>query len=118
MNEEYLHKLQFLRVARSNINLLTMLGNLFNKLALNKAVYNLNPTWQPYCVFGFNSKALKTLLKLNNLEIEEIYIYGDPNVPSDGGKVDKINAIIGTIVQKIANSISLGTNMYVWAKKS
>lgn len=99
-------------------NLLTMLGNLFNKLALNKAVYNLNPTWQPYCVFGFNSKALKTLLKLNNLEIEEIYIYGDPNVPSDGGKVDKIKAIIGTIVQKIANSISLGTNMYVWAKKS
>ena len=98
-------------------NLLTILGNSFNKLTFNKAVYNLNPTWQPYCVFGFNPKALRILLKANSINIEDMLIFGDPIVPSSGGLQDKIKAIIGTLVQKIANRISLGTNMYVWARK-
>jgi len=98
-------------------NLLTILGNFLNKITFNKAVYNLNPTWQPYCVFGFNPKALRILLKLNRINIEEILIYGDPIIPSSGGLKDKIKATMGTLVQKIANRVSLGTNMYVWARK-
>ena len=98
-------------------NLLTLLGNFLNKLTFSKAIYNLNPTWQPYCVFGFNSNSLRFLLNANSLQIEDIYIHGDPIIPSAGGMKDKIKAIIGTLVQKIANNISLGTNMYVWAKK-
>ena len=98
-------------------NLLTILGNSFNKLTFNKAVYNLNPTWQPYCVFGFNPKALRILLMANSINIEDMLIFGDPIVPSSGGLQDKIKAKIGTLVQKIANRISLGTNMYVWARK-
>ena len=98
-------------------NLLTILGNYFNKLTFNKGVYNLNPTWQPYCVFGFNSKSLEILLESNQIKIEDIVIRGDVDVPYVGGFKDKIKAILATLIQRLANNLSLGTNMYVWGKK-
>ncbi len=98
-------------------NLLTILGNLFNKLTFNEGVYNLNPTWQPYCVFGFNSKALETLLGVNKIKIEDVVIRGDVDVPYAGGIKDKVKAMLAALIQRLANNLSLGTNMYVWGKK-
>tara|TARA_B100000787_G_scaffold168823_1_gene158391 strand:+ start:1257 stop:2090 length:834 start_codon:yes stop_codon:yes gene_type:complete len=98
-------------------NLFTAIGNLYNKITGSKAVLNLNPTWQPYAVYGFNSTALRVLLERNEIKIGDIAIYGDPTIPLAGGLKDKILARIGAMIQKLANLLSLGTNMYVWGKK-
>jgi len=98
-------------------NLLTMTGNFINRLLGQKAVYNLNPTWHPYCVYGFNPKALRMLLNQNNIEITEILIYGNPSTPFAGGAKDKVKVLIAIMIKRLANIISLGTNMYVWGKK-
>ena len=98
-------------------NLLTIIGNFFNRLFGKKNVYNLQPTWQPYCVFGFNPKALGILLDKNNIEINEILIHGALGIPLAGGIKDRIKVLIGILIQRVANLISLGTHMYVWGKK-
>ena len=98
-------------------NLLTIAGNFFNRLFGKKEVYNLQPTWEPYHVFGFNPKALRFLLAENNIEINEILIHGAPGIPLTGGIKDRIKVLVGIQIQRLANVISLGTNMYVWGKK-
>lgn len=98
-------------------NLLTIIGNLTNRLLRKKDIYNLQPSWHPYCVFGFNPKALRMLLNKNKIEINEILIYGEPGVPFAGGMKDRVQVITAILIQRLANVISLGTNMYVWGKK-
>ena len=77
----------------------------------------MQPTWEPYHVFGFNPKALRFLLAENNIEINEILIHGAPGIPLTGGIKDRIKVLVGIQIQRLANVISLGTNMYVWGKK-
>lgn len=98
-------------------NLLTITGNFLNKILGKDDVYNLQPTWEPYHVFGFNPKALRLLLEKNNIEINEILIHGAPGIPFAGGVKDRIKVLVAMLIQRIANSISLGANMYVWGKK-
>ena len=98
-------------------NLLTIIGNGVNKLLGKKDIYNLQPTWEPYHVFGFNLKALSTLLKKNSIIIEESIIRGAPAIPYAHGFKDKIKVFIGIQVQRIANLVSLGSNMFVWGRK-
>ena len=85
--------------------------------SLKKSIFNLNPTWQPYAVYGFNKQALTMLCKKNNIEIENIVVHGDPVIPLAGGLSDKAKSLLGISIQKLANLLSLGTNMYVWGKK-
>ena len=68
-------------------------------------------------MFGFNSKALEILLGVNQIKIEDVVIRGDVDVPYAGGIKDKVKAILATLIQRLANNLSLGTNMYVWGKK-
>ena len=82
-------------------NLLTMIGNLANRIFGNEAVYNLQPTWEPYHVFGFNPKSLRILLEKNNIEITDILVHGSPFIPYSGGFVDKIKVFIGNADSKI-----------------
>lgn len=98
-------------------NLLTIIGNFLNKILRNKSVYNLQPTWEPYHVFGFNPKALTVLLNKNNIKITEILIHGNPYVPFSGGIKDWIKTTLAIFIQTLANLISLGNNMYVWGIK-
>ena len=98
-------------------NLLTILGNFSSKLVGSKAVYNLQPTWEPYHVFGFNPKSLKRLLDKNDIEISSIRIYGAPSIPRGKGLKDMIKVFIGINIQRFANKISLGSNMFIWAKR-
>jgi len=98
-------------------NLLTILGNFSNKIFGNKAVYNLQPTWEPYHVFGFNLKSLKLLLNKNDIEISTIRIHGAPSIPNGKGVKDMIKVFIGINIQRLANKISLGSNMFIWAKR-
>ena len=98
-------------------NLLTILGNFSSKLVGSNAVYNLQPTWEPYHVFGFNPKSLKRLLDKNDIEISSIRIYGAPSIPRGKGLKDMIKVFIGINIQRLANKISLGSNMFIWAKR-
>jgi 2-polyprenyl-3-methyl-5-hydroxy-6-metoxy-1,4-benzoquinol methylase len=98
-------------------NLVTITGNFFNRLFGKKDVYNLQPTWEPYHVFGFNPKALRILLDENNIEINEILIHGAPGMPFAGGIKDMIKVLVAIQIQRLANVMSLGTNMYIWGKK-
>jgi len=98
-------------------NLLTILGNFSNRLLGNKAVYNLQPTWEPYHVFGFNPKSLKRLLDKNDIEISSIRIHGAPSIPNGKGFKDMVKVFIGINIQRFANKISLGSNMFIWAKR-
>jgi 2-polyprenyl-3-methyl-5-hydroxy-6-metoxy-1,4-benzoquinol methylase len=98
-------------------NLLTMTGNFFNMILGKKDIYNLQPTWEPYHVFGFNPKALRILLEKNDIEINEVLIHGAPGIPFAGGFKDRIKVLLAILIQRIANIISLGTNMYVWGRK-
>ena len=66
---------------------------------------------------NINSKSLEILLESNQIKIEDIVIRGDVDVPYVGGFKDKIKAILATLIQRLANNLSLGTNMYVWGKK-
>ena len=70
-------------------NLLTIIGNSLNKL----------------------------MGKKNNIEIDSFLIHGDAAIPFAGGLSDKAKAFIGIAIQRAANIISMGTNMYVWGKK-
>ena len=98
-------------------NLLTIIGNFLNRILGREDVYNLQPTWEPYHVFGFNPKALRILLEKNKIELNEILIHGAPCIPFAGGMKDRIKTLVAIFIQKIANFISLGSNMYVWGKK-
>ena len=95
----------------------SIIGNFFNRLFGKKDVYNLQPTWVPYHVFGFNPKALRILLDENNIEINEILIHGVPGMPFAGGIKDRIKVLVAILIQRLANVMSLGTNMYIWGKK-
>ena len=98
-------------------NLLTILGNFSNKLFGNEAVYNLQPTWEPYHVYGFNPKSLRYLLDKNDIEINSIHIHGAPSIPKAEGLKDLFKVLVGVNIQRLANKISLGSNMFIWAKR-
>ncbi|MAV94066.1 class I SAM-dependent methyltransferase [Pseudomonadota bacterium] len=99
-------------------NLLTIVGNLINKLLFRKGIYNLQPTWKPFHVFGFNPKSLKMVLMNNNIEILSIKTSAAVKVRSSKNLTDKIMSYIAMFIKIIANYIGLASNLYVWAKKS
>ena len=98
-------------------HLLSIIGNIYNKITLNKGVFNLQPTWIPFHVFGFNPKSLKILLKKHGLKIEETLIWANPKIKSSNSFNDKIKCGIATQINKIANITRLASNMFVWARK-
>ncbi len=99
-------------------NLLTMIGNLVNKLLFKKGIYNLQPTWKPFHVFGFNPKSLKMILLKNNINITHIKASAKVDVRSSDNIKDISVSFFAMIVKAVANYIGLASNLYVWAKKN
>ena len=62
-------------------HLLSLLGNLWNRLWRRDSVLNLSPTWSPYHVFGFNPKALSTLLAKHGFSVTAVQIFAATEVP-------------------------------------
>lgn len=98
-------------------NLLTMVGNLFNRMRRSPAVFNLSPTWVPYHVFGFNPPSLKRLLEHYGFTITHLRLYTLPTIPSRPMMSDRVKAFVGSQVLRLANTIGLAGNMYVWARR-
>lgn len=98
-------------------HLLSVIGNLWNRLWGSRAVFNLSPTWPPYHVFGFNPKALSTLLAKHHFSVVALRINATPQVPSTGRRGDRIRSWVATQVNRVANWTGTASNMYVWAER-
>lgn len=99
-------------------NLLTIVGNAWNAVKGSPAVYNLQPTWPPYHVFGFNPRAIEVLLSKHGFEIEELRVQADTHVPSRDDWRDRIRALVASQIHRLGNRTRLGANMEVWARRS
>jgi SAM-dependent methyltransferase len=98
-------------------NLLTSIGNTVNRLAGNKAVYNLSPTWIPFHVFGFNQRSLSRLLDKHGLDMMECQVWASTGVPARAELWDRLKAWGATQVMRLANLTGSAGNMSVWARK-
>ena len=99
-------------------NLLTMVGNAWNRLRGSRAVYNLQPTWPPYHVYGFNPRALRKLLEKHDFRIESLEVHAAPKVPFREGSVDRARAFVATQINRVANYTGTASNMNVWARRN
>lgn len=98
-------------------NAMTRVGNLVHRLMRNPAVYNLSPSWPPYHVYGFNPKAMRTLLKKHGFELTGLKIFSSPRIPSRPEIKDRVKALAAAQVMRIGNLTGTATNMFVWARK-
>lgn len=99
----------------SEPNLLTRLHRVGAWLSRTNAVLNLSPTFPPYHVFGFNTDSLARLLSQHGFVVEDCRVWAAPEVPSRGG-VDAVRAAAASTVNRVANLIGQGANMFVWAR--
>tara|TARA_X000000950_G_scaffold241694_1_gene295475 strand:+ start:558 stop:1481 length:924 start_codon:yes stop_codon:yes gene_type:complete len=98
-------------------NIVTILYSLVMKILRKKQCLNLQPTWQPYHLFGFNRKSIKKILNKYDFKILNISIWSPPK-PSF--KVNKKNFLIYLtifLINIFGNLISLSQNMFVYARK-
>ncbi|MGH9391356.1 MAG: class I SAM-dependent methyltransferase, partial [Vicinamibacteria bacterium] len=98
-------------------NLLTIVGNAWNAVKGDPAVYNLQPTWPPYHVFGFNPRAIEHLLSKHDFRIESLHVQADTHVPSRDDWKDRIRALVASQIHRLGNQTHLSANMYVWARR-
>jgi SAM-dependent methyltransferase len=98
-------------------NLLSILGNAWNSLKGNPAVYNLLPTWPPYHVLGFNPRSLGVLLSKNGFRVEELRVHASPHVPSRDEWRDRMRAFVASQIHRVGNYTGLAANMFVWARR-
>jgi SAM-dependent methyltransferase len=98
-------------------NLMTLVGNAWNRWRGSRAVYNLQPTWPPYHVFGFNERALDLLLSKHGFEITSLRIRSAPRVPARDEWRDRLQAFVATQINRAANWTGTASNMFVWARR-
>jgi SAM-dependent methyltransferase len=96
-------------------NLLTYVGNAFNRVRGNKAVYNLQPTWPPFHVFGFSPHSLTVLLRKHGFRILELVVWSAPFIPARDQLKDQIKAFLASQIIKIGNLTGTASNMCLYA---
>ena len=97
-------------------NLLTRVGNLFNRVRGNGGVYNLTPTWPPYHVYAFNPRSINRLLKKHGYRIESLQIYASIGVTAKSDVADRLAAFVATQLNRVANWTGTAEDMKVWAR--
>lgn len=98
-------------------NLMTHVGNFVAKVKRSPEVYNLQPTWSPYHVYGFNERALRALLIKHGLVLEETRIHASPTVPHDGSLRDRSKSFVAGQALRVGNWLGMGANLFAWARK-
>lgn len=98
-------------------HLLTMVGNTLNRALRKPEVYNLQPTWPPFHVYGFNPKALGRILEKHGFVIESIRVHASTRIRAGQGLKDRAKALAGQQINRLANLTGLASNMYVWARR-
>lgn len=97
-------------------HLLTIVGNRLNQLLGRPGIYNLQPTWPPFHVFGFNPRALTKLLEKHGFAVESVRVHASTRIRSSGTLTDRAKALAGQQINRVANLVGLASNMYVWAR--
>ena len=69
-------------------NIVTILYNFAMKIIGKKNCLNLQPTWEPFHIYGFNIPSLKKILKKNHLEIVQYRIWSSTK-PNFKGKTQR-----------------------------
>lgn len=98
-------------------SLLTTVANTVNRLRGRRSVMNLQPTWEPYHVFGFNRRALGALLAKHGFELETVRVYAGIQHLPRAGLVSTVKAIGVEQLMRLANATGTASNMYVWARR-
>jgi 2-polyprenyl-3-methyl-5-hydroxy-6-metoxy-1,4-benzoquinol methylase len=98
-------------------NLLTWAARISQRLLLRRTVLHLAPSWPPYHVYGFNPRALRTILEKHGFRIESIRVWARPRIPSGKGIPDRMKAFAGEQVMRLANLTGTASNMFVWARR-
>jgi SAM-dependent methyltransferase len=96
-------------------NLFSRVGNAAARLRGRRVSYNIAPTFPPYHVYGFNSRALSILLRQHGFQITSSRVCATAQVSSDGTWPDRAAAIAGTAVNHVANWTRTASNLYVHA---
>jgi SAM-dependent methyltransferase len=95
----------------------TMLGNLARRLSGSRTIYNLSPTWEPFHVYGFNSRALRILLGKHGFAVRELKVHADSHYPSTGSLSDRAACFAASAAARLANLTGTASNLSLWAVK-
>lgn len=98
-------------------NIVTWAAAAVNRGRRSPAVLNLSPTFSPYHVYGFNPKALTTLLGKHGFSIDELRVVCSPVIPHDGSRHDRVRALAGSLAIRIGNVTRTAPNMSAWASR-
>jgi SAM-dependent methyltransferase len=98
-------------------NLVTFVGNCFNRLRGSRAVFNLSPTWPPYHVFGFTRRSIATLLEKHAFAIDSLKVFGGLGVPHRPDFKDRARALAARQIGRVANATGTASNMFIWARR-
>ena len=94
-------------------------GNLYEQLRGRNWTVNLAPTFPPFHVFGFNPKALRTLLHKHNFRVTDWHVYpGRSVVPDSGGLASAVERLAAHAVTAVSKIGSMGTYIEAWAIKN
>jgi SAM-dependent methyltransferase len=96
-------------------NLLTRVGNTLNRIRGNPAVYNLQPTWPPFHVFGFGPHSIGVLLRKHGFRILELLPWAAPIIPARGELKDQIKAFLARQIIRVGNLTGTASNMSLYA---
>lgn len=98
-------------------NLLTTLGNGFNRALGRPQVLNLQPTWAPFHVFGFNPRSLARLLEKHGFGITSVRVRSAPRIRSTKRMMDRVQSLVAEQLLRVGNLTGTASNMYVWARR-
>ena len=98
-------------------SLMTWTATVAERIRGNQTVNYLAPTWEPFHLYGFNPRAIKTLLTKHGFSIEELHVRARPTIPArTGDRVDVIRAFIGRQLVRLGNLTRSAPNMDLWAR--
>jgi SAM-dependent methyltransferase len=93
-------------------------GNLYQKLSRRNWSVNLAPTFEPFHVFGFGPRSLRSLLAKHGLSARHWRVYAGRSVlPKRGGLMGSIEQLAAHAVTALSNVGELGTYIETWAVK-
>jgi 2-polyprenyl-3-methyl-5-hydroxy-6-metoxy-1,4-benzoquinol methylase len=99
-------------------NLLSWVARMGYRALGRNTLLDLSPTFEPFHVFGFNPRALRCLLSKHGFLIDSIEVRANPSIPATRDWKDKLQAVVGEQINRIANMTGTAANMFVWARRT
>jgi 2-polyprenyl-3-methyl-5-hydroxy-6-metoxy-1,4-benzoquinol methylase len=97
-------------------SLMTWTATAAERMRGRQTVYYLAPSWEPFHLYGFNPRAIRTLLGKYGFTIQELHSRTKPIVPTrPGDRRDAVRAFIARQLVRIGNLTRSAPNMDLWA---